>query len=257
MSVGRLIIDPPLSGPVNMARDEALLAGCESDSTIALRFYAWSSPTISLGYFQDFAAYQRLEAPAGKLGVVRRTTGGGAILHDLEVTYSLVVPIDHPRVHIKPNQLYALAHEAIIETVGHGVQMVRCHLLPPCGESSQRGPFFCFARRHALDVLVADPYGIAGFSKLAGSAQRRTRAAILQHGSIMLDSRFAQQPVATWKQVAGAIESTRAINRLTPAFAERLGVDLRPGVWTADELGRAARLETKYAGEAWTRERRT
>ena len=255
--MGRLLIDLPLAGHVNMARDESLLAGCEADSPITLRFYAWSQPTISLGYFQDFTEFERLEPPAGDLAVVRRTTGGGAILHDLEVTYSLTVPIDHPLVRDRPNQLYALAHEAIIEAIGGGLQMARCYQLPPCGESSRRGPFFCFARRHALDVVTADSNGLGGFSKLAGSAQRRTRGAILQHGSIMLDSRFAQQPVATWKSLGGPVDFAAAVAQFTPAFESRFGMRFDPSEWTADELGRSARLESKYAGEAWTKNRQT
>jgi lipoate-protein ligase A len=256
MSTGRLLIDPPLPGATNMARDESLLAGCEASSPITLRFYAWAAPTISLGYFQDIADFERLDTPAGDLDVVRRTTGGGAILHDLEVTYSLIVPIDHSLVRDRPNQLYVLAHEAIIDVIGSGLQMAQCSQLPPCGESSQRGPFFCFARRHALDVLLADPNGIAGYSKLAGSAQRRTRSAILQHGSIMLDTRFTQQPVATWKALVGRISFADAVGRLVPAFQERLGIKLDRKDWTSDELGRADRLQSKYASDAWSRERR-
>jgi lipoate-protein ligase A len=256
MSIGRLLIDPPLPGAMNMARDESLLAGCDASSPITLRFYSWAAPTISLGYFQDIADFERLDRPAGALDVVRRTTGGGAILHDLEVTYSLIVPIDHPLVRDRPNQLYVLAHEAVIQVIGCRLQMIRCYQLPPCGESSQRGPFFCFARRHALDVLVADPNGIAGYSKLAGSAQRRTRTAILQHGSIMLDTRFSQQPVATWKQLTGRIDFADAVEQLTVAFQERLGVGFDRSDWTSDELGRADRLHAKYAGDPWTRERR-
>lgn len=257
MALGRLLIELPLAGPVNMARDESLLTGCEGDSAITLRFYSWTEPNISLGYFQDFAEFERLSPPAGQLAVVRRTTGGGAILHDLEVTYSLTLPIDHPLVRGSPNQLYALAHEAIIAGVGGGLQMARCHQLPPCGESSQRGPFFCFARRHALDCLLPDASGIAGYSKLAGSAQRRTRTAILQHGSIILDTRFAQQPVATWSGLAGPITFAEAVDRLIPVFEARFDLQFERSDWTADELGRAARLESKYAGEAWTRHRQT
>jgi lipoate-protein ligase A len=251
----RMLINPALPGPVNMARDEALLAACSPAGPITLRFYGWSPTTLSLGYFQDYDEFSRLEPPAGTLPVVRRTTGGGAILHDLEVTYALVIPALHPLVAGRPNHLYALAHRAIIHAVGGGLRMIDCQQVP-CGESSRRGPFFCFARRHPLDVLLPDPRGIGGWSKLAGSAQRRTAGAILQHGSIMLDSRFPQQPVATWSALAGRIGFDEAVARLAPAFAAELGLRVEPGEWRREELKSAEVLEERYGGADWTLHRR-
>lgn len=253
MQSGRLIIDPPLAGPVNMGRDEALLDTCR-DAALApvLRFYAWNPPTISLGYFQDYADYNALEGPVAGLAVVRRTTGGGAILHDLEITYSLTIPVDHPLIHRRPNRLYELAHEAIIAAVGNGVRMLGCDN-SACDASSQRGPFFCFARRHGLDVVVEDGRGPMGISKFAGSAQRRTQTAILQHGSIMLDSRYDQQPTATWSQVAGAsVTFEEAAHKLAPAFEAVLGVSFEKSEFTAEELAGADQFIQRYAGEAWT-----
>lgn len=253
MQTGRLIIDPPLTGPVNMGRDEALLNACRDVSFApALRFYAWDPPTISLGYFQDYAEYEALDGPVAGLAVVRRTTGGGAILHDLEITYSLTLPIDHCLVHRRPNRLYELAHEAVIAAVGNGVRMLGCDN-SACDASAQRGPFFCFARRHGLDVVVENGRGPMGYSKFAGSAQRRTQTAILQHGSIMLDSRFEQQPTATWSQVAGAaISFDEAAKRLAPAFGAALGIAFATGEFSADELAAADGFTRRYAGEAWT-----
>ncbi len=83
----RVIQDGTLDGPTNMARDEALMTRVgRSESPPTLRLYQWDPPTISLGYFQSYADYESLPAPAGTLSVVRRLTGGGAILHDLELT---------------------------------------------------------------------------------------------------------------------------------------------------------------------------
>lgn len=257
MKIARLIVDPPLAGPVNMGRDEALLDACRNEDVApVLRFYAWNPPTISLGYFQEYAEYQALEGPVAGLDVVRRTTGGGAILHDLEITYSLTIPIDHPLVHRKPNRLYELAHEAIIAAVGNGVRMLGCDN-SACDASAQRGPFFCFARRHGLDVVLEDGRGPMGISKFAGSAQRRTQTAILQHGSIMLDSRYDQQPTATWKQAEGRdVSFDDATRRLTPAFAESLELSFDVGEFSAAELDAAEEFAQRYAGSAWTIERK-
>jgi len=250
----RLLIDPPLAGPANMARDEALLQACSTDGSPTLRFYTWNPPTISLGYFQDYAEYERLEPPAGDLAVVRRTTGGGAILHDREVTYSLVIPITHALVHKRPNELYRRAHRSVIQAIGGPAQML-ADGDGRCDESSHRGPFFCFARRHDLDVVVPDPNGPGGFSKVAGSAQRRTTNAILQHGSIILDSRFPQHPAATWKNLGGPAEFQKAVVLLTSAFEDVLQMPLGHDCWCQDELNAATRYESRYAGAPWTVDR--
>lgn len=252
MPNARLLIDAPLAGAANMARDEALLQRTVSHAAPTLRFYAWSPPTISLGYFQEYAEFEALESPAGDLDCVRRTTGGGAILHDLEITYSIAIGVDHPLVKGRPNHLYELAHEAVVAAIGCGVHRLGCDNTA-CDASSQRGPFFCFARRHGLDVVIADAGGPNGYAKIAGSAQRRTHAAILQHGSIMLDDRYPQQPIATWSGLAGkSIDFAEAARRLLPAFARALGHDFTASNWTNEEVLSAETYVERYAGEAWT-----
>ena len=121
-----------------------------------------------------------------------------------------------------------------------------------CG-SARRGPFFCFARRHGLDVVVDDPTGIGGVSKIAGSAQRRTKTAILQHGSIMLGSRYPQQPVATWSGLTGrAIDFDQAVERLRSAFEKSLGVLFAMDSWDDAELDLSREIEIRYAESDWT-----
>lgn len=252
----RLLIDPPLTGPENMARDETLLQNCQNhDTPPVVRFYSWRPPTISLGYFQEYAEYEQLPPPAGELAVVRRPTGGGAILHDREVTYSLTMPLGHPLIVGRPNDLYRLTHAAIIRAVGERVRMLgKGHA--SCDSSAQRGPFFCFERRHDLDVVLDNRNGPGGVSKLAGSAQRRTKTAILQHGSIMLDSRYTQQPVATWHDLGGPSDFAAAVALLVPAFADYMNMSLESSTWHAEELAAARQNETRYASATWTRTRR-
>lgn len=241
----RWIDDPALPGPVNMARDEALLLRVgEGLAPPTLRLYGWDPPTISLGYFQRYAEYAALPPPAGGLAIVRRTTGGGAILHDLEVTYSLTMPLDHPWLGCGPGCLYEVAHRAVIAAVEElGAEAALAGVSDDSGPA--RGPFFCFARRHKYDV-------VQNGSKLAGSAQRRTRSAVLQHGSIVLGNRFSQQPTAV---VAFGFEP--AAQRLREAFprllAEQTQVAITRGDWSAEELALAETLTPKYAGDEWTR----
>jgi len=119
MTALRLILDEACPGAVNMARDEALLdAVAARTAPPTLRCYGWREPTISLGYFQAFADHEALPPPAGGLPVVRRMTGGGAILHDLELTYAIALPIDHAWLATGGNALYVLVHESMIRAIG-------------------------------------------------------------------------------------------------------------------------------------------
>ena len=92
MNTARLIIDPPAAGSWNMAVDEALLRSAGESRQLTLRVYQWEQPTLSLGYFQ---AHERPaeHAASQPCPVVRRATGGGAIVHDREITYSLTAPV--------------------------------------------------------------------------------------------------------------------------------------------------------------------
>ena len=240
----RVLHDPALDGPTNMARDEALMHGVGGlASPPTLRLYQWAVPTLSLGYFQPFADTSLLRKPVADLPVVRRLTGGGAILHDIELTYSVAIPVDHPLVYGKPNELYRLMHEAVMAALaGLGVTAIPCGITDDSGP--RRGPFFCFARRHEFDLLV-------GADKIVGSAQRRTREAILQHGSIVVANRFAEQPTASL-----SLPPDQAISALRSSLAEQFGSvtneALGPGEWTEAELASAQSLHTKYAGSVWT-----
>ncbi len=241
----RVLQDPPLDGPTNMARDEVLLNRVGNGQSVpTLRLYQWAPPTISLGYFQRFADYESLPAPAGELAVVRRLTGGGAILHDLELTYSLALPNQHSLLSDGPTRLYELAHDAVVASLATlDVPSARCGTTDD--STPTRGPFFCFERRHALDVLI-------GSDKVAGSAQRRTRRAILQHGSIVLRNRYAQQATA---QVGLPIQESvpRMQSEFLSQFVNVTGESVEPGDWTTSELAAVEGLIPKYAGVAFVR----
>lgn len=263
----RLIVDRPLDSPTNMARDEALLERVGMGSSPpTLRLYQWDPPTISLGYFQRYADYESLDPPARHLSVVRRQTGGGAILHDLELTYSITLSLDHPLLDGGPNKLYERAHDVISRCLSKlGISAGRCGVSDESGAA--KGPFFCFARRHCYDLLISG-------HKIAGSAQRRTRHALLQHGSIVLANRFPQQPSA-WLDPAsesrGSSGDSKSVDSLPPIpdgfkarlsdlverlpqqFQRTLCVTLDNGTWTNDERALATELYDKYAGDEWTK----
>jgi lipoate-protein ligase A len=172
----RLIVDDsPNSGAWNMAVDEALLQSAIDNDIATLRWYQWEEPTVSIGYFQP---YQQLQAEEklSKLAAVRRLTGGGAILHHHEITYSIAIPatlIDGPA-----QRLYDAIHEAIADEL-------RSHGFPVDlrGTTTQlpEEPLLCFLRADSHDLTLRG-------RKIMGSAQRRRRGAILQHGSLILKS---------------------------------------------------------------------
>ena len=247
MTAFRWIIDAPADGPANMARDEAILEFVGSrESPPTLRFYRWSPATISLGYFQCYDDYAALPPPAGDLAVVRRQTGGGAILHDLELTYSLTLPLDHPWIaSAGPVALYDRVHSSVAAVLAeHGVATARPGADAPVG-CSHGGPFFCFENHSRFDLL-------AGGKKLLGSAQRRTATAVLQHGSLILGNRFPQHVCAK----VGAYTDVNVFSRL-PGLAEAIiGLPLEgDGSLRKQELQRANELRSKYADAAWTRKR--
>ena len=191
MATLRLLRDPPAAGAWNMAVDEALLETAAASGLTTLRFYEWSEPTLSLGYFQSAADRQR-HAASRHCPLVRRSSGGGAIVHDRELTYSLALAQRDTR-SAAASELLDLFHETLVETLAQfGVTSALYR--PPTGACDSRSaedaasePFLCFQRRTCGDL-------ICGHAKIAGSAQRRRRGAVLQHGSVLLAaSRYAPE----------------------------------------------------------------
>ena len=245
----RVIFDGARSGAENMAVDEAvLLAVNEGTAPTTLRFYRWSEPTISLGYFQTFGAFQDQDEDIRRLPLVRRQTGGGAILHDDEITYSLVVPLQDKVPSTEITDLYQLVHDAFIAVLGERGVSVDYRGGQASG-NSQRGPFFCFARAHRLDLILKG-------EKLLGSAQRRMKHAVLQHGSLILGRHFEQQPSAELQPIIGipfALDEILA--DATQQIGKELALSAKTGELSDLESERAMELEAKYAGKEWTRQR--
>src|SRR5689334_14846839 len=107
----RLIVDPPASGTWNMAVDEALFQVAQETRQITVRFYQWQEATLSLGYFQ--AAKDRDSHRSSLVcPLVRRSTGGGAIIHDRELTYSLIAPLADER-SAKSQELVRIVHQSL------------------------------------------------------------------------------------------------------------------------------------------------
>ncbi len=236
-----------------MALDETLLEWAIEHGQCYWRFYQWSEPTLSLGYFQDYA--QRDEhAPSHTCAAVRRLTGGGAILHDAELTYSLTVPPGHA-LAAQRDRLYTEVHATLVETLaGFGLQTVQYGDRFPENPPQTPEPFLCFLRRTAADVVVVDPQNLAGDrGKIVGSAQRRRRGAVLQHGSLLL-ARSARAPEIPGLREAGCpANAATFIQAWLPRLSHRLGLTLTPDTWTPAQQARAQQLlARRYANPQWT-----
>jgi lipoate-protein ligase A len=227
-----------------MAVDEWLMEWSAATGAWGWRMYAWQQPTLSLGYFQ---AYEDRRRHAASLGcpVVRRMSGGGAIVHDAELTYSFVVPRRHP-LALRRGVLYRAVHATLIEALSrHGIAACLCGE----GDSTSPGesPFLCFLRRAPGDVLL-------GSKKIAGSAQRRSAGAVLQHGSVLVARSPAAPEIEGLKELAKKPLGHSSVRETwLGALCARLGLRWRDQPLSCSERGRVAELvEAKYAGEAWT-----
>ncbi len=204
----RILPHQSRSGVANMALDHALLDVVDAaPSSAVLRTYEWDEPTLSLGYFQHAA---EADADPRWRGVprVRRPSGGGALWHDREVTYALIVPRSH-RLAARPSSLYRAVHAAIVELlVALDVPATR-RGEDRTAESTR--PFLCFLDRDPEDVML-------GASKIVGIAKRRRPNALLQHGSVLLGCLVAVTP-----ELARLCWSWRAVSTTPTSGASNRG----------------------------------
>ncbi len=169
----------------NMALDEAILMQVsEGCSPPTLRFYRWERPSVSLGYFQRTTREIDLDALAHKqFSLVRRMTGGRAVLHDRELTYSIMVPGDHELAQASVVESYRMVSQGLQEgfqQLGLQAQVVSL------ADESMRDKFRSLGSAACFDSPSWYELVVEG-KKIAGSAQVRAHGGLLQHGSLLLD----------------------------------------------------------------------
>jgi lipoate-protein ligase A len=243
-----------------MAVDEALLDSVAEDRTPALRIYQWERPTLSLGYFQAYAQRQSHPASLGA-DVVRRLSGGGAILHDREITYSLVLPGEHP-LAANTQLLYRTVHQSIVNwltsfvTGPSGSWRLVLHEETAGRRSQREQPFLCFQRRCAGDVLLVGGECEQDY-KIVGSAQRRRRGSVLQHGSILWETSPAAPELRGFTQLTGLKSRLEAAVKLLPAtFLEMLQLERDPRPAPAKILAAAEKNRVnRYNVPTWNQRR--
>ncbi|MBI3864060.1 MAG: lipoate--protein ligase [Planctomycetia bacterium] len=205
----RIIVDPvPADGAWNMAVDAVLLESAVEGGTCTVRWYQWNCATLSLGYFQSPDVALRNDRLAG-LPIVRRLSGGGAIVHHHELTYSCAVPAEHPLAR-EPRSLYAAVHERII---GELARLGLPAALRGAAPQANSAEFLCFGRNDDFDVVLAN-------HKVLGSAQRRRKGAVLQHGSLILSrSEYAAEFPGLSELAGREISADRLLGTLPEAMA--------------------------------------
>ncbi len=273
----RLLLQPDLPGARQMAIDEALYRSVTPASAPVVRFYTWRRPTLSLGYFQKFeVVVDKPFCVRNNIDIVRRLTGGRAVLHDREITYAVVASLEsgifEGRSLQETYRMIAGALNAGMEGMGLDQSSILLEAAAPpaaaaaAAASSPSEEETPDSRLPQCFVTVSR-FEISRHSKkIIGSAQKRSRDRFLQHGSILLDFDTPLQQGCV-RVPAADIESRIApLNRLlgrqltfdevarslTSAFGSTFGVRLVEDRLTEEEVRKAAALEEKYRGAEWT-----
>ena len=249
----RLLNTPPLGAAENMAWDEALLARASATGEAVFRVYAWSSPTLSLGRNQP-ARHEYDEALLQRRGidVVRRLTGGRAVLHDHEVTYSVTAPVSF-------DTTLRGAYQRINEVLLAGLRRlgVDAALAVPTGRAPVPSGAPCFEEPTEGELVL-------GARKLAGSAQYREGGALLQHGSILVEDDQALlasllrvpsplAPPATLHAALGRVPALAEVaEMLFEALRQREDAAAAELVPDSMILGAVTAATERYRDPAWT-----
>ena len=259
----RLLLSGPATGAWNMAVDDALLQVVAAGSGIpTLRFYGWSPPCLSLGYFQPFDVVDVAACRARGVDIVRRPTGGRAILHDRELTYSLTLPaslLGEERAILPSYCRISRALQSGLRQLGVSTTLAAESAALLVGD---HGPV-CFDRASAHEILLNG-------RKLVGSAQVRKASALLQHGSILIEPRIDAlmaclgfPAVAASDRLADAVAGLAEVGlaetdpiaaAVATGVAEEFDASLIAGRLTAGEVAAAEELlACRYRSADWTR----
>ncbi|MBI3468861.1 MAG: lipoate--protein ligase family protein [Planctomycetes bacterium] len=243
-ALGRVLQTGDLDGSLNMAIDEMLWEAAAAGMPY-LRLYGWSNrPCFSLGYFQSGDEIRCVPEWRG-LSFVRRMTGGGAIVHDGDLTFSLALPTVLARRD--PDDLYDRLHRAIAaELRSSGIPAVVEDSPVPSSKSDR----LCFLRHDPFAVRVHQ-------SKILGSAQRRRPASVLVQGSLLLTTSIVAPEIPGLQELIGHPVDRRLLDEaIVRAIQAAFRLDLHPVELSPDFRSQAAELaHEKYRSPAWNERR--
>ncbi|ADC87473.1 lipoate--protein ligase family protein [Staphylococcus lugdunensis] len=255
----------------NMAMDEALLNFVASgDIGPVIRFYTWNPATLSVGYFQRLTKEIDIDKVKEKgFGLVRRQTGGRGVLHDKELTYSVIVPESHPNMPSTVTEAYRVISQGLLE--GYKELGLDAYFAIPKSKEEreklkQPRSAVCFDAPSWYELVVEG-------RKIAGSAQTRQKGVILQHGSLLQDvdvdelfdmfifknerlkskmkAAFVDKAVALNDIADHYISITDMEQAFEKGFKQGLGIELKPLTLTDEQLQEVKKLEDKYRSDEW------
>ncbi|MGA8941714.1 MAG: biotin/lipoate A/B protein ligase family protein [Thermoactinomyces sp.] len=267
MTTWRFLPYEACSAAENMAIDQAIMdVMSEKKVPPTLRFYGWKVPTLSIGYFQKAKKEVNLSCINQKgLGFVRRMTGGRAVLHDRELTYSVIVSEDDPIMPKTVSESYRVISQGLLE--GFRALGLDAYLSNPLETRKENLSAACFDSPSDYELVIEG-------KKVAGSAQTRQRGVILQHGSILMDldedllfslllfpservqrrlkRQFSQKAVAINRILPDPVSLDEVVNAFYEGFQKGMGITLEPGVLTPEEKKRVQEcLKERYLTDEW------
>jgi lipoate-protein ligase A len=265
----RLLHHPPAHGSWNMAVDEALLARViAGQSPPVLRLYAWEPACLSLGQAQPAMDVDRERLAGTGWELVRRPTGGRAILHIDELTYAVIAPVSEPRVQGTLLESYLKLSAALKSALGVLGLMVTAREDAGAAQAARSRNPVCFEEPSSYEILFDN-------KKILGSAQARRGNAFLQHGALPLAGEITRitqvlafPDEATRAAAAGKLDARaltletalgwavpwdEAADALVAGFRQALGIDFKESELDGEELAMAEKLRReKYAADSWT-----
>lgn len=265
----RLLVTPPLDGATNMAIDEAILhALAQGDGIPTIRFFQWEPACLSLGYNQHWDEVDEMACQRRGYTWTRRPTGGKAILHTDEATYSLIIPQADPRIEGGIVESYRVLSFGLLkglEKLGVKAEQARKDEVQAQRRAAKGGPV-CFDTPSRYEITWQG-------KKLIGSAQLRRKRIVLQHGTLPLHGNLNRiidvlnfsdgerrqqrellpQRATTLERVLGRVVSfEQAVSALAGGFAEQLNLTLQEMPLSEQEQALANRLRAEqYANESW------
>ena len=226
----RLIIDIPRSATQNMALDEALVETQTADAMPCIRFYQWEEPAVTVGYFESVEkTVSRLQAGKKDLAVVRRLTGGGAVLHGKDLTFSLCARLPNPRIPSDVKDSYLKINEAIrmgLKENFSKIDYADCKTIS--SQSSRQKDRVCFESPSCYDLLLDG-------KKILGASQRRFGSAILHQSTLFIQKPFGE-----------------LISMIRGGFETLWKVEFFEKAITTEEIKRAQKIEReRYNSKEW------
>lgn len=245
--VWRLLIDAPQSGPRNMAVDEALLRVADEKPDAVrpiLRFYQWCPSAISIGYGQQAEQFDSESYKEKGYGFVRRLTGGGAIFHYRELTFSFVAPVFAFGGTPDTDKVYSFLNLGLVE----GLRLLGADVQQRgCGDASRNeSATFCTVRTSPYDIVSSG-------RKLLGSAQRWTKRVVLEHGFLPIENNPLTPEVLSMRHLLGReVDFTEMMESMCKGFRFECGVELEAGTLSSEEAKQADEFTLKYESDEWS-----